>query len=388
MRNTPAVMQGPAGVWDMHQHIPLNLRQQPGNPPNREGSWQQYDGPPFRGGQSPQESENMANTKNPERAPPSTEPSEPLISRDVLLELCAPFVSDMLYEVQRAVDEPSTKSSVSRDILLELCAPFVSDMLYEVQRAVDERYSEAMKSLVQIIGSFKPVEQQAVASDGFMAGSQRPLAKERQAMDPHYNLPQEIPSYGRAAAFVQQRGDSTQFHSGAGNHGNHGAYSRESSLSEPDDMGQRATPQQGPDKYRVSGKGQAVPGNHGSTFGAAAPVNWVHMVPPNAAAASVEEAHHARHQSSDAINRDASSPDGHGAADAPVDVVCRHWTTRGWCRMQANCKFLHPEELRGSLMPPMPEAVHSGKSQATQLPSERVEQKRQKARVLGRQKGK
>lgn len=28
-------------------------------------------------------------------------------------------------------------------------------------------------------------------------------------------------------------------------------------------------------------------------------------------------------------------------------MVCRHWRSKGWCRMEANCKFLHPENKRG-----------------------------------------
>merc|ERR1719401_667068 len=42
-----------------------------------------------------------------------------------------------------------------------------------------------------------------------------------------------------------------------------------------------------------------------------------------------------------------------GAADAerPEDqkcpMVCHHWKTKGWCRMEAECKFLHPDHKRG-----------------------------------------
>jgi len=28
-------------------------------------------------------------------------------------------------------------------------------------------------------------------------------------------------------------------------------------------------------------------------------------------------------------------------------TVCRHWKSKGWCRMESNCKFLHPEHKRG-----------------------------------------
>jgi hypothetical protein len=28
-------------------------------------------------------------------------------------------------------------------------------------------------------------------------------------------------------------------------------------------------------------------------------------------------------------------------------MVCRHWKSKGWCRLETNCKFLHPEHKRG-----------------------------------------
>jgi len=28
-------------------------------------------------------------------------------------------------------------------------------------------------------------------------------------------------------------------------------------------------------------------------------------------------------------------------------MVCRHWKSKGWCRMESKCKFLHPEHKRG-----------------------------------------
>lgn len=32
-------------------------------------------------------------------------------------------------------------------------------------------------------------------------------------------------------------------------------------------------------------------------------------------------------------------------------MVCRHWKTKGWCKLDANCKFLHPEHKRGIAAP-------------------------------------
>lgn len=32
-------------------------------------------------------------------------------------------------------------------------------------------------------------------------------------------------------------------------------------------------------------------------------------------------------------------------------MVCRHWRSKGWCRLEGNCKFLHPESKRGIAAP-------------------------------------
>jgi hypothetical protein len=33
--------------------------------------------------------------------------------------------------------------------------------------------------------------------------------------------------------------------------------------------------------------------------------------------------------------------------DEKSEMVCRHWTSKGWCRYQSQCKFLHPENECG-----------------------------------------
>lgn len=33
-------------------------------------------------------------------------------------------------------------------------------------------------------------------------------------------------------------------------------------------------------------------------------------------------------------------------------MVCRHWKSKGWCRLGSECRFLHPEYKRGSGMVP------------------------------------
>lgn len=37
----------------------------------------------------------------------------------------------------------------------------------------------------------------------------------------------------------------------------------------------------------------------------------------------------------------------HGSDLEKSVMVCRHWKSKGWCRMEGNCKFLHPEHKRG-----------------------------------------
>lgn len=65
-----------------------------------------------------------------------------------------------------------------------------------------------------------------------------------------------------------------------------------------------------------------------------------------------------------------------GGALAPVGVagveksvmVCRHWKSKGWCRMEENCKFLHPEHKRGTSAAPKKAAA--GVARAAPKPAE------------------
>lgn len=46
-------------------------------------------------------------------------------------------------------------------------------------------------------------------------------------------------------------------------------------------------------------------------------------------------------------------PKATGDLDDPCDadksvMVCRHWKSKGWCRMEMGCKFRHPESKRGT----------------------------------------
>jgi len=41
-----------------------------------------------------------------------------------------------------------------------------------------------------------------------------------------------------------------------------------------------------------------------------------------------------------------------GVADSEKStMVCRHWKSKGWCRLEENCKFLHPECKKGVSAP-------------------------------------
>jgi len=47
-----------------------------------------------------------------------------------------------------------------------------------------------------------------------------------------------------------------------------------------------------------------------------------------------------------------SNVDSEQTSDAEgSSMVCRHWKSKGWCRMESNCKFLHPEHKRGIAAP-------------------------------------
>jgi hypothetical protein len=37
--------------------------------------------------------------------------------------------------------------------------------------------------------------------------------------------------------------------------------------------------------------------------------------------------------------------------DDKTIMVCKHWKSKGWCRLGSTCKFLHPEHKRGCCSP-------------------------------------
>jgi hypothetical protein len=49
------------------------------------------------------------------------------------------------------------------------------------------------------------------------------------------------------------------------------------------------------------------------------------------------------HSSPLSFDVDSESP----KKDEKSELVCRHWTSKGWCRYQSQCKFLHPASERG-----------------------------------------
>jgi len=53
---------------------------------------------------------------------------------------------------------------------------------------------------------------------------------------------------------------------------------------------------------------------------------------------------------SDAMERKSEVSEPTSDADRSI-MVCRHWKSKGWCRLGENCKFLHPENKRGVSAP-------------------------------------
>lgn len=52
----------------------------------------------------------------------------------------------------------------------------------------------------------------------------------------------------------------------------------------------------------------------------------------------------------DAIERKSVTSEATADSDKS-HMVCRHWKTKGWCRLESGCKFLHPEHKRGIAAP-------------------------------------
>jgi hypothetical protein len=55
-------------------------------------------------------------------------------------------------------------------------------------------------------------------------------------------------------------------------------------------------------------------------------------------------------ESSDAIEGKSETSEPPNNDDKTI-MVCKHWKSKGWCRLGSNCKFLHPEHKRGCCTP-------------------------------------
>jgi hypothetical protein len=77
----------------------------------------------------------------------------------------------------------------------------------------------------------------------------------------------------------------------------------------------------------------------------------VYLAYPQQLVSTTPEACH--EDSKDKCMNDSGSQDvlsSEGLAEKKTKAtICRHWTSKGWCRMEEGCKFQHPEALRGNL---------------------------------------
>lgn len=53
----------------------------------------------------------------------------------------------------------------------------------------------------------------------------------------------------------------------------------------------------------------------------------------------------------DAVERKSVTSEATGDSLDKSPMVCRHWKSKGWCRLGGDCKFLHPEHKRGISAP-------------------------------------
>jgi len=63
-------------------------------------------------------------------------------------------------------------------------------------------------------------------------------------------------------------------------------------------------------------------------------------------------------------------------------MVCRHWKSKGWCRLEANCKFLHPAHKCGVSAPidaaPVRRKKRGGKNRSARAQQEQLGNEGQK----------
>eukprot|EP00931_Biecheleriopsis_adriatica_P036912 TRINITY_DN211_c0_g4_i1.p1 TRINITY_DN211_c0_g4~~TRINITY_DN211_c0_g4_i1.p1 ORF type:complete len:309 (+),score=43.67 TRINITY_DN211_c0_g4_i1:128-1054(+) len=221
------------------------------------------------------------------------------------------------------------ESSALHEVLLQVCMPFIKQMLLALQRTLEEEvlaraefYKMAGKSPRDEAEGDGAFEKNLSASSGAgpSDGDQAFGDEFRQGAS---RDPGMAPPGGRASVSRVQKA------AGAMN-----SVLPEGFESDESEAEQPYTPHANPMPYLRSPSMSSVTSN--------AP--FEELVP-------FEDRLMQALQRSDAVGQSSSEGAGGGSRSGVNDqsnMVCRHWYSKGWCRLMHSCRFLHPIQERGA----------------------------------------
>lgn len=282
---------------------------------------------------------------------------------------------------------PDPQAENIRALLSQVCAPFVQGMLNAVEQLVEKEVERQVKQLRQQdqIPAMPPWaprrlsrEQQHSYGDAMAFGKvfDAHAAPGEDSMKlgnvSAVPLPEES-SEDEAEAEGDQRGRFQALFGGkvptSCSRSSSRSKSESSEEPNPSGFGGQAETDKDP-LYLQWSQGQAM-GDRPALTPTVSPVA-PHLAPGGAMGLNVPAESH-----------NADSPGG----QAKSAVVCRHWKSKGWCRMGNECKFAHPEHKCGAGLPAKKEkdkAANLGRAeegQAQEKKSEKPKAKKNKGQV-------
>lgn len=353
--NTPAALQGEPPIWAVPTPSPSPMVRCP-KEPRLEG-----DRGGGGGGGSGTES-----------------PLPQLVSQEILWEVCQPFVGQMLEALVKAIQQAQVEqlqaqrpqqSSIATERVSNTSSPNIS-------KHEPDTFGGAFSCVFDVPKRGEPLRR--LAEDDGEAGSASSSCPTPTTGQVH---PQKVTCSSKESSPVNQGKEpsfplllgATATNSGSGSEG-HSNSSMPQKVHSPSmpEISEKHLPtdvvpmylswQQQHHAHPGYPPGQHFPPGHP---GAAGAQRWADQrlsptVSPMAPMASPPSEGSGTTQLVLSIERkgkggleDTSSPEAPtvGSVDKSV-MVCRHWKSKGYCKLDAACKFLHPEHKKGPAPPP------------------------------------
>mmetsp|Transcript_84967 Transcript_84967/g.134214 ORF Transcript_84967/g.134214 Transcript_84967/m.134214 type:complete len:434 (+) Transcript_84967:85-1386(+) len=306
----------------------------------------------------------------------SESPIPPLVSQEILWQVCQPFVGQMLEAMVKAIHQAQVEQlQASRPQQSSIASERVSTTLSpEISKhdpdAFGETFGGAFSSVFDVPKVGEPLRR--LAEDDGEAGSASSSCPTPKTEKVH---PQKVVCSQESSPVIQGKEPSfplllgasgSNAVSGSGGSDGHSNSTMPQKVHSPSmpEITEKHMSDINPMYLAWQQQHQGHPGFPPGHPGAAGAQRWADQrlsptVSPMAPMTSPPGEGTTQLVLVDRTGalEDASSPDAPTAGSSDKSVmVCRHWKSKGWCRLEGDCKFLHLEHKRG----PAPPAAKAG----------------------------